>query len=179
VPVPALAPPEGVVPVFPAAAGVVPVAALVVAPLLLGVLALAAEEVVVDVVEEVLLDAAAGTTRAADGTVNAGAPDVSPVLEPPPPQAATPRARSNETAIAVRDLGRRVQGLLMPTRRTSGAERLHTPAAVRAVVEILLSQLVAPIAEAEVVDHPRQLGGGGGEREQFGDDLELLAGLPV
>jgi hypothetical protein len=167
----------GVVPV--PAGGVVPVPALVAVPELVDELVL----VLLLVVEE-----ATPAEEPEVGTVNGGAPDVSLVLDPPPPQALTPRASTAETAIAERALGLliadraldlRMTGVLMPTRRASGAERLHAPAAVRAVVEILLRELVAPIAKPQVLDRPRQLGPGRGQRQEFGDHFERLSGLPV
>jgi hypothetical protein len=65
------------------------------------------------------------------GTVIAGAPDVSAEVEPPPPQAATPSARSPAAgSVRILDLasiGTNLRGRL-------GTERFHPPAAVRAVV---------------------------------------------
>jgi hypothetical protein len=164
----------GVVPV-PAGAGALPVALVPVAEL---------------VDELVLVGLLVVETAPADepelGTVNGGAPDVLLVLDPPPPQALTPRASTAETTTAGRarlrtlpDLDLPMTGPLMPTRKASGAERLHAPATVRTIVEVLLGQLVAPIAEAQVLDRPRQIGWGGGEREQLGDHLKRLSGFPV
>jgi hypothetical protein len=122
VPPPAPAPPDGVVPA--PAAGVVPALGAGVVPGLAGgaapVLALVAEsEVVVEVVLELLLavEAATPADEPDVGTVNGGAPDVSLVLDPPPPQALTPRAMRAETAIAEIVLALPATGALMPGRR--------------------------------------------------------------
>lgn len=97
-----------------------PVAALVAAPALVPVPALAAVELLVVVVLVVLVGTAALTDGPPVGTVNGGAPEVSAVPEPPPPQAETPKATASETATAVREVDLRVRGLLMPTRKTFG-----------------------------------------------------------
>jgi hypothetical protein len=91
------------------------------------------------------------------GTVSGGAPEVSALdgVELPP-QAASPRAarvpRSSAANVAI-------ERLMVDVRTSSGIQRLHTPAAVWAVVQVLLAQLVAPVAEAQVFHRPRQLGG--------------------
>jgi hypothetical protein len=129
VPVPAPAPPDGVVPA-PAPAppdGVVPGPALVALPALPALAAgpaLALVSVVlVLVVLVVLLVTAELTDGSPIGTVKTGAPGVSVVPEPPPPQADTPSATASETTAAVRDVDLRVRGWLMPTRRTFGLAR--------------------------------------------------------
>jgi hypothetical protein len=131
----------------------------------------------VEVVEVVLEEerTAAGVTDDV-GTVNAGAPAVL-VVPDPPPQALTASAITSATAAAVITLSL-LKGALIKL-GASGAEGLHAPAAHRAVVEVLLRQLVAPIAKAQIVDRPWQLRGGRSEWEQLGDHLQLLAAVPV
>jgi hypothetical protein len=135
--------------------------------------------VVVDVVEPV--EGGGWAATVAVGTVSGGAPEVS-VAAPVPPHAATP---TPSTSPASRPRARRPGRLTSSTTRrsgtteTSGVERLHAPSAVGTIVEILLAELVAPIAEAQVLDRPGQLRRGRGERKELGDHLERLAGVPV
>ncbi|HTP22848.1 MAG TPA: hypothetical protein VMJ65_24795 [Solirubrobacteraceae bacterium] len=130
-----------------------------------------AVDVVDFVVEALVVPVDAGAAIVAVGTVRGGAPDVSVAAEPLPhavmPAAtAAPAASAVSVRVALRAVGRR------DTTGTSDLfERLHTPAAVGAVVEVLLAMLVAPVAEAKVIDCPRQLGRGRRQREQFPDDL--------
>jgi hypothetical protein len=114
------------------------------------------------------------------GTVRGGAPDVSVVAVPPPQAASVAHALTPAMSAAMRPIGlllgtaeRRV------TTETSDVERLHAPPAVRAVVEVLLAELVAPVAEAKVLDGPGQLGRRRGEGQELGDDLERFAGLTI
>lgn len=96
------------------------------------------------------------------GTVNGGAPEVSVALEPPPhPDTAT--ARPALAASATTPARRRTRpgtdtgGTVTAAGGKSGRQGIHTAAAVRAVVQILLCELVAPVAEAKVLDRPGQL----------------------
>jgi hypothetical protein len=111
------------------------------------------------------------------GMVRVGAPEVSAVLEPPPPQAETPTASATPAERAASELAMRARREV--TTRTSGPERVHPASAVRAIVQILLSELVTPIAEAQVLHRPWQLGGRGGQGKKDGHGLHRLAGLTV
>jgi hypothetical protein len=133
---------------------------------------------VVVVVEPVVL--AGATVIVCVGTVNGGAPDVSVAAEPLPHAASAAHAPTPATTVTIRPSGpllrtaeRRV------TTKISDVERLHAPPAVRAVVEVLLAELVTPVAEAKVLDGPGQLGRRWGERQELRHYLEFLAGLPV
>jgi len=114
------------------------------------------------------------------GTVNGGAPVVSVVADPPPQAASAAQMPTPAATVTMRPRGRAVStAVRRDTTKSSDVERLHAPPAVRAVVEVLLAKLVAPVAESKVLHGPGQLRRGGGERQQFGDHFERLAGLPV
>jgi hypothetical protein len=131
----------------------------------------------VDVVLVVPVDA--GTEIGSVGTVSGGAPDVSVAAEPLP-HAAMPAATAAPAASAASvRVARTVAGRRGTITTSDFFERVHPPAAMGAVVEILLAVLVAPVAEAKVLDRPRQLGWGRRQRQQLPDDLERLTGLPI
>jgi hypothetical protein len=131
----------------------------------------------VDVVLAVPVDA--GTEIGTVGTVSGGAPDVSVAAEPLP-HAAIPAATAAPAASAMSvRVARRVVGRRDTTGTSDFFEWVHPPAAMRTVVEILLAMLVAPVAEAKVLDRPRQLGWGWRQRQKLPDDLQRLTGLPI
>jgi hypothetical protein len=114
------------------------------------------------------------------GTVRGGAPDVSVVAVPPPHAASVAHALTPATSAAMRPSGLRLgTAERRVTTETSDFERLHAPPAVRAVVEVLLAELVAPVAETKVLDGPGQLGRRRGEGQELGDDLERFAGVTI
>jgi hypothetical protein len=131
------------------------------------------------VVDALVVPVDAGAAIGAVGTVNGGAPDVSVAAEPLP-QAAMPAATAAPAASAASvRVPRTVAGQRGTTITSDFFERVHPPAAMGAVVEILLAMLVAPVAEAKVLDRPRQLGRSWRERQQLRDDLQRLTGLPI
>jgi hypothetical protein len=120
-------------------------------------------DVSVVVVEEVALvvDVEVGGVAApVVGTVNGGAPLVSAEFPLPPPQAeiASAAASATKGATKVRVRLRICRGT-GPVRfdRRSARDRIHVLAAPRAGVQILLGQLVAVVAEAQVLNRPRKL----------------------
>jgi len=112
-----------------------------------------AEVEVVAVVGVVEALALAGVVDPPAGTVSAGAPTVSvAAVELPPPHADSPSESDAPAASAMLAAVSRPRPNIS---NGSGAERLHPPAAIRAVVQILLSELVAPVAEPKVLNRPR------------------------
>jgi hypothetical protein len=111
------------------------------------------------------------------GTVSGGTAVVSAAGVPPPPH--PDNAVASSTGVHNMASFLITAPLVPPPPEPSGLKRLHPPAAVRAVVEVLLAELIAPVAEPQVLDRPRQLGGGGGEWQHFGHDLKLLAGFAI
>ena len=139
------------------------------------------EEVVVVVVEVLeVVDAGCCETTVAVGTVRGGAPAVS-VAGEVPPHAARPTQIARAAPTRTTGPGRRTRAAARRrgTARASEVERLHAPSAVRAVVEVLLAELVAPVAEAKVLDRPGELRRSGRQREELGHDLERLTGVPI
>ena len=131
-----------------------------------------AVELVVEVVVVLVVEVGVFELPVAVGTVSAGAPEVSAEGEPPLPQAASEIA-SNTTTVRQRKVRRPF------TSATPSTKRIHTPATVGAVVEVLLHELVAPVTEAEVLDRPGELGGRWSQGHELADDLELLARVPI
>jgi len=175
---PDVEPPEPVAPVAPLL-GVAELLGvldglLVAAELVLDGGAELAEEAALDVVEEVVVDVdfvvLEGTVAFAAaplGTVREGAGALAPVVAAlPPPQADRPTARNRALVSAARNTSGRLMSIA-----ASGPEWVHTPAAVRAVVHVLLCELVTPIAIAEVLDGPGQLRNRWRERQQLRHDL--------
>jgi hypothetical protein len=133
-------------------------------------------DAVVDVLVVVVCDGVEAGGALLVGTVSVGAPEVSAEGEPPP-QAETPRARATPAVRAAR--GPAILARREVTARTSGPEGVHPASAMGAVVQVLLSELVAPIAEAEVLDGPGQFRGRGGQGQEHGDGFERLARVAV
>jgi hypothetical protein len=133
--------------------------------------------VVLVVVVGVVVVGTVAAAAVAVGTVSGGAPEVSAAVEPPPPHAAIAVATAIAAVSNASFLIRTAKPVIRAT--PSGTEWFHPPAASRAVVQVLLGELVAPVAEAQILHCPRQLGGCGGERQQLSDDLELRACVAI
>jgi hypothetical protein len=130
----------------------------------------------VDVVDDVPADA--GVVIGAVGTVSGGAPEVS-VAAPPPPHAAMAAATAAPAPSTASLRVARIAAGRPGMTNASDFERIHPPAAMRAVVEVLLAMLVTPVAETKVLNRPRQLGWGRCQGQQLPDDLQRLAGLSI
>jgi hypothetical protein len=109
-----------------------------------------------------VLAAGDGVATPVVGTVSAGAPAVLSEPEPLPPQAviASAAITATSTARAARQLRCLIwRGNLAPDppARRLRASRIHPLPAPRAVEQILLRELVAVVAEAEVLERPGEL----------------------
>ena len=130
----------------------------------------------VDVVDDVPADA--GVVILAVGTVSGGAPEVS-VAAPPPPHAAIAAAAAAPAPSTASLRVARMTAGRPGTTNASDFKRIHPPAAMRAVVEVLLAMLVTPVAKAKILNRPRQLGWSRCQGQQLPDDLQRLAGLSI
>lgn len=131
----------------------------------------------VDVVLVLVLEEGVAGGALLVGTVSGGAPEVLAEFELPPPQAERPTASAVPAKRAARKGAPRA--IMTLPGRTSGPEGVHPASAMGAIVEVLLAELIAPIAEAEVLDGPGQLRGRGRQGEEHGRGLEGLARLAV
>jgi hypothetical protein len=117
------------------------------------------------------------------GTVSCGAPLVFVVAGPPVPHAPIARAAqiAERATIGPRERRwRKCMGeLWCRGARPLAGQRVHLLPAMRADVQVLLRELIAVVAEAQILNGPRQLRRSRGQREQLGNDLEPLAGLSI
>ena len=108
----------------------------------------------------------AGVGRDRERRRAAPGPPEQSIVAPPQPAAAPASATVQSRAVAVR---------AALERGGSAGQSGHAAAAGRALVEVQLGGLVAPVAEAQVLDRPRQLRQRRRKRQQLAHRLQRLA----